>query len=269
MKDIATPRCFEIAAQLSSRLDTSLLHDDPHGTAVVILRGLMNKAKGVQKYLKSRPGGVAGIAAAGTATPNLLLHLGLHNSIGDDRDRAIVRGRAYPRRVLRGQAAVRTQPDNRSGSFRDLLTDADGFIGVSTGNLVRQEDWAVTAPGAIAFLMAHPPPEVALQPACPLVLVVATRRSDDPNQVNNLPGIPGLFRGVLNCRGRTMTMGMKVTAPKGLASVVEANEICPASIIPGVFYHRVAERVTRAAASEGFARRVPSEPFEARPGAVH
>lgn len=143
---------------------------------------------------------VAGIAAAGTATPNLLLHLGLHNIIRDDRDRAIVRGRAYPRRVLRGQAAVRTQPDNRSGSFRDLLTDADGFIGVSTGNLVRQEDWAVTAPGAIAFLMAHPPPEVALQPASPLVLVIATGRFDDPNQVNNLPGIPGLFRGVPNCR---------------------------------------------------------------------
>lgn len=230
----------------------------------------MNKAKESKSISNLGRVVVARIGTGGTTTPNLLLHLGLHNIIRDDRDRAIVRGRAYPRRVLWGQAAARTHPDHRSGSFRNLLTDADGFIGVSTGHWLRQEDWAVTTPGSIAFWMANPPPEVALQPASPWVLVVAAGRSDDPNQMNNLPGcFPGRFRGVPNCRGRTMTMGMKVAAPAGLASVVEANAIGPASIILGVFYHRVAERVTRAAASEGFARRVPSEPFEARPGAIH
>lgn len=262
LEDIAAPRCFEIEERLSSRLDIPVFHDDQHGTAVVILAGLINAAKVVKKDLKSLRVVVAGIGAAGTATTDLLLHLGVRNIIGYDRDGAIVRGQAYPRRAQWEQYAARTNPENRSGNLRDLLTDADVFIGVSTGNLLTTDDLAVMAPGAIAFLMANPTPEIAPEQASQVVQVVATGRSDYPNQINNVLCFPGLFRGVLNCRARTITMGMKVAAAEGLASVVGADELGPEYIIPGVFNRRVAEtvaaQVARAAEAEGVARRVPS-----------
>ena len=261
LEDIAAPRCFEIERRLTERLEIPVFHDDQHGTAVVILAGLINAAKVVKKPLEGLKVVVAGVGAAGTAATELLLYRGIRDIVGYDREGPLVRGRQYPRRPAWEAYAAKTNPDNRDGSLRDLLRGADVFIGVSTGNLLQPDDLAVMAPGAIAFLMANPVPEIAPEAAERHVKVVATGRSDYPNQINNVLCFPGLFRGVLNCRARTITMGMKAAAAQALASVVRAEELGPEYIIPGVFNRQVADvvanAVARAAEVDGVARRVP------------
>ncbi len=261
LEDIAAPRCFDIERRLSKSLDIPVFHDDQHGTAVVILAGLINAARVVNKPLEDLRVVVAGVGAAGTAATELLLHRGIQDIVGYDREGPLVRGRRHPERPSWDEYAEKTNPHNRDGSLRDLLQGADCFIGVSTGNLLHPEDLAGMAPDAIAFLMANPIPEIAPEEAEHYVRVVATGRSDYPNQINNVLCFPGLFRGVLNVRARAITMGMKVAAAEALASVVKPQELGPEYIIPGVFNRQVAEtvaaEVARAAEVDGVARRVP------------
>ncbi len=261
LEDIAAPRCFEIEQRLSQRLEIPVFHDDQHGTAVVILAGLINAAKVVDKPLESLRVVICGVGAAGTATTHLLRHRGIRHIIGYDREGAIVRGKRYPNRPGWEEYARITNPENRSGSLRDVLTGADVFIGVSTGNLLTREDLASMAPRAITFLMANPEPEISPEIAETCAAVVATGRSDYPNQINNVLCFPGLFRGVLNCRARVITLGMKVAAAEALASVVRPEELGPEYIIPGVFNRMVVEtvaaHVVRAAEADGVARRAP------------
>lgn len=261
LEDIAAPRCFEIERRLSETLDIPVFHDDQHGTAVVILAGLINAAKVVGKSLPDLRVVVAGVGAAGTAATDLLLYHGIRNIIGYDREGALVRGRRYRDRPNWEAYAEKTNPDNVSGSLRRLLQGADVFIGVSSGNLLQGDDLAVMAPGAIAFLMANPIPEISPEEAERHVQVVATGRSDYPNQINNVLCFPGLFRGVLNCRARSITMGMKAAAAEALASVVRSEELGPEYIIPGVFNRQVvdtvASAVAHAAEMDGVARRNP------------
>ncbi|MCL5066103.1 MAG: NAD-dependent malic enzyme [Firmicutes bacterium] len=261
LEDIAAPRCFDIERRLSQSLDIPVFHDDQHGTAVVILAGLINAARVVNKPLEDLRVVVAGVGAAGTAATELLLHRGIQDIVGYDREGPLVRGRRHPERPSWDEYAEKTNPHNRDGSLRDLLQGADCFIGVSSGNLLHPEDLAGMAPDAIAFLMANPIPEIAPEEAEHYVRVVATGRSDYPNQINNVLCFPGLFRGVLNVRARTITMGMKVAAAEALASVVKPQELGPEYIIPGVFNRQVAEtvaaEVARAAELDGVARRVP------------
>lgn len=262
LEDIAAPRCFEVERRLKEILDIPVFHDDQHGTAIVILAGLMNAAKVVRKPFESLRVVISGVGAAGTATTELLLAAGVTDIIGVDRDGILNRNRAYPDRPSWTQYAAMTNPQSRTGTLHDALVEADVFIGVSAGNLLKPEDLKVMAPDPIVFAMANPVPEVDPDGAQAYVAVLATGRSDYPNQVNNVLCFPGLFRGVLDCRARTITTQMKLAAARALAAVVPSEEVSADYIIPGVFDRRVvdavAEAVVHAAESEGVARRSPA-----------
>lgn len=262
LEDIAAPRCFEVEARLSERLDIPVFHDDQHGTAVVILAGLMNAARVVGKPLEQLRVVVSGVGAAGTATTELLLAAGIHDIVGVDRDGAIRRNQVYPERPSWTRYAQMTNPQDRQGSLVDVLAGADAFIGVSSGNLLEPPQLQAMAKDPIVFAMANPTPEVDPDGALQYAAVVATGRSDYPNQVNNVLCFPGLFRGVLDCRARAVTVEMKLAAARALAGVVAPEELARDYIIPSVFNRRVvdavAEAVVHAADAAGVARRTPA-----------
>jgi len=261
LEDIAAPRCFEIERRLQERLSIPVFHDDQHGTAVVILAALKNAAKIVKKPWESLRVVIAGVGAAGTATTELLLASGIQDIVGVDRDGALTRDRNYEGHPAWARYAAITNPHNRAGSLKQVLAWADVFIGLSAGNLLQPEDLKIMARDPIVFAMANPTPEVDPDAAWQYARIVATGRSDYPNQVNNVLCFPGLFRGVLDCRASQITMEMKLAAAEALAQVVQPDELAPDYIIPGVFNRRVAgavaEAVIRAANQSGVARRTP------------
>ncbi len=262
LEDIAAPRCFEIEEALSRRLDIPVFHDDQHGTAIVILAGLLNAARVVGKELKDLRVVISGIGAAGTAATELLLEAGVTDIVGYDREGPLVRTREYPHRPSWNRYAARTNPHLRDGSLHDIMTGADVFIGVSSGNLLSVEDVEAMAPNPILFVMANPTPEIQPELVQAPGRVLATGRSDYPNQINNVLCFPGLFRGLLDSRARRITTRMKLKAAEAIASVVRPEELSAEYIIPSVFNKEVALRVagavSRAAEEEGVARRVSS-----------
>ncbi len=262
LEDIAAPRCFEVEQRLKELLDIPVFHDDQHGTAIVILAALINAAKVVQKDLSSLKVVVSGVGAAGTATTELLLAAGISDIVGCDKDGAIRRNHVYPERPSWTRYAAMTNPHDRRGSVKEVLHGADVFIGVSAGNVLQPEDLRVMARDPIVFAMANPVPEVDPDRAQQFARVVATGRSDYPNQVNNVLCFPGLFRGVLDARARDITRTMKLAAAHALAAVVMPDELAADYIIPSVFNRRVVDAVAlavvHAAEAEGVARRVPT-----------
>ena len=261
LEDISAPRCFDIEERLKERLDIPVFHDDQHGTAIVILAGLLNAARVVGKKLEDLRVVVSGIGAAGTATTELLLAAGVRDIIGYDREGPIIRTRKYPQRPSWERYAERTNPNLIDGTLHDIMKGADAFIGVSSGNLLSVEDVDVMAPDPILFVMANPDPEIQPELVQSRVRVLATGRSDYPNQINNVLCFPGLFRGLLDSRARKITMGMKLKAAEALANVVRPEELSAEYIIPSVFNKdvapRVAAAVSKAAEEEGVSRRVP------------
>ena len=262
LEDISAPRCFEVEQRLMERLDIPVFHDDQHGTAAVILAALINAARVVGKELQGLRVVVSGVGAAGTATTELLLGAGITDIVGCDKEGAIPHGQVYPDRPSWTRYARMTNPANRVGTLKDVLIGADVFIGLSTGHVLEPEDLKIMNRDPIVFAMANPVPEVDPDGAHAYARVVATGRSDYPNQVNNVLIFPGLFRGVLDTRARSVTTGMKLAAARALAQVVEADELAFDYIIPSVFNRRVldavAPAVARAADAEGVARRVPA-----------
>ena len=262
LEDISAPRCFEVEQRLMERLDIPVFHDDQHGTAAVILAALINAARVVGKELQGLRVVVSGVEAAGTATTELLLGAGITDIVGCDKEGAIPHGQVYPDRPSWTRYARMTNPANRVGTLKDVLIGADVFIGLSTGHVLEPEDLKIMNRDPIVFAMANPVPEVDPDGAHAYARVVATGRSDYPNQVNNVLIFPGLFRGVLDTRARSVTTGMKLAAARALAQVVEADELAFDYIIPSVFNRRVvdavASAVARAADAEGVARRVPA-----------
>lgn len=260
LEDIAAPRCFEIEERLKERLDIPVFHDDQHGTAIVILAGLMNAARVVGKELKDLKVVVSGIGAAGTATTDLLLEAGVSDIIGYDREGPIIRTRKYPDRPSWDRYAERTNPNLIDGTLHDIMKGADAFIGVSTGNLLTVADVEAMAKDPILFVMANPDPEIQPELVQSTARVLATGRSDYPNQINNVLCFPGLFRGLLDSRARTITMRMKLKAAEAIAEAVRPEELSAEYIVPSVFNQdvapRVAQAVSRAAEEEGVARRV-------------
>lgn len=258
LEDISAPRCFEIEERLKEELDIPVFHDDQHGTAVVMLAGLLNALKLVGKRLDEIKVVVCGIGAAGTACTKMLLSAGVQNIIGVDRDGAIVRGKRYDNPMWNWYAE-RTNPDNVSGSLSDVIEGADVFIGVSAPGVLKVEDIKKMARDPIVFAMANPIPEIDPEEAEPYVRVLATGRSDLPNQINNVLCFPGIFRGALDCRAREINEEMKLAAAKAIASVVSDEELNEYYIIPSVFNTKVVERVREAvieaAVRTGVARR--------------
>jgi malate dehydrogenase (oxaloacetate-decarboxylating) len=250
LEDISAPRCFEVERRLIEALDIPVMHDDQHGTAVVILAALINAAKVVGKQLTELEIVVAGSGAAGTATIKMLLGAGVRDVIPVDRVGALNRTDRYENSHWRW-LAENTNRENRRGTLHEVLRGADVFIGVSAPGILQVEDIKTMARDPIVFAMANP--------TVGHVAVIATGRSDFPNQVNNLLAFPGIFRGALDARASRITEKMKLAAAHAIASIVGEDERSPEYIIPSVFDVRVVEAVAKAVAAaaveEGVARR--------------
>ena len=258
LEDISAPRCFEVERRLIEALDIPVMHDDQHGTAVVILAALINAAKVVRKKLSDLTVVVSGSGAAGTATIKMLLAAGVRDVIPVDRSGAINRTDRYENAHW-VWLAQNTNRENRRGALGEVLKDADVFIGVSAPNILQAADIQRMARDPIVFAMANPTPEIMPDVAAPYVAVMATGRSDYPNQVNNLSAFPGIFRGALDCRASRISEGMKLAAAHAIASIVSDDERSSEYITPSVFDTRVvdavAKAVVNAAVEEGLARR--------------
>jgi len=245
LEDISAPRCFEIERQLRERLDIPVFHDDQHGTAIVVLAALINAARVVEKDLASLRVVVSGAGAAGVAVTNILLRAGISDVVVCDS-----RGIVSPKRTdlveHKHRLAATTNPRGLSGSVGDALVSADVFIGVSGGQ-VAEHDIARMASRAIVCALANPDPEVHPMVAARHAEVVATGRSDFPNQINNVLAFPGLFRGAFDSGAAQITEAMKLAAARAIASLVA--EPTAHEIVPSVFDERVAPTVAAAVAA--------------------
>ncbi|OEU85571.1 malate dehydrogenase [Streptomyces abyssalis] len=256
LEDIAAPRCFEIEAKLKERLDVPVFHDDQHGTAIVTLAALRNAA-----LLTGRPLGelrtvISGAGAAGFAIAKILVEAGIGDIVVCDRKGVVSRDRDDLTDVKR-ELAQFTNKEGRTGSLGSVMAGADVFIGVS-GGTVPEEAVATLAKDSFVFAMANPNPEIHPDVASKYAAVVATGRSDYPNQINNVLAFPGVFAGALQVRATDITEGMKLAAAEALAAVV-SEELSADCVIPSPFDERVAPAVTSAVAAaaraEGVARR--------------
>jgi malate dehydrogenase (oxaloacetate-decarboxylating) len=250
LEDISAPRCFEIERRLQERLDIPVFHDDQHGTAVVVLAALRNAALLTGRTLGQLRAVVSGAGAAGVAVTTILREAGIGEISVADRGGVLHESRDDLTAVKKQLASV-TNDEGRSGSLVDALRGADVFIGVS-GGTVPEEAVAAMADDAIVFALANPTPEVDPVMARRHARVVATGRSDYPNQINNVLAFPGIFRGALDVRASAVTEGMKLAAAEALASVV-AGELAEDRVVPSPFDERVAPAV--AAAVSAAARR--------------
>ncbi|MCZ8514386.1 NAD-dependent malic enzyme [Paenibacillus filicis] len=262
LEDISSPRCFEIETRLINELDIPVFHDDQHGTAVVVVAGLLNALKVVNKNIASIRVVVNGIGAAGVSICKMLLNAGVTRLVPIDRDGAIVRGGSYSQPMWQW-LAKQPQVEANEGTLHDLVQGADVFIGVSRGGVLGVEAVKQMAPDRIVFAMANPNPEVDPDEALPHVRVLATGRSDYPNQINNVLVFPGIFRGALDCRARQINEPMKLAAARAIASVVSESELNENYIIPSIFNEQVVLKVRHAvieaAILTGSARRIPKD----------
>ncbi len=245
LEDISAPRCFEIEERLREELDIPVFHDDQHGTAIVVLAALINALKIVGKSIEDVRIVVSGVGAAGSAIIRLLMLHGAKDVIGCGRSGALgpFREEANPHR---NWLAQHTNPRGIEGSLTDALCDADVFIGVSSGNILTGEDIATMADKAIVFALANPTPEVDPSAAARSAAIVATGRSDFPNQINNVLVFPGLFRGMLDAGVSRIDDEMLRIAAVAIAEVVSDEQRNSNYIIPGVFDDRVAGAVSKA-----------------------
>ena len=247
LEDISAPRCFEIEARLREELDIPVFHDDQHGTAIVVVAALRNALKVVGKDIAEVKLVMSGAGAAGTAVLKLLFAAGIkHATIADQRG-VVVKGREdiEPGSTLEW-VAEHTNAARFSGTLKEAIVGADVFIGVSAGNLLDEHDIAKMAPGAIVFALANPNPEIEPSLAAKHAAVVATGRSDVPNQINNVLAFPGFFRGLLDAGSNVITEKMLLAAATALASCVEASELNASYIVPSVFHPDVTARVAEA-----------------------
>ena len=245
LEDIAAPRCFEIERRLRQELDIPVFHDDQHGTAIVVLAALINALRVVDKDIASTKIVISGVGAAGHAIITLLAAQGARNIVACARSGALHRGETYPDEH-RQWIATHTNPENFSGSLPEALKNADVFIGVSAPNLITADDVATMADGAIVLALANPDPEIHPLEAAKHATVVATGRSDFPNQINNVLAFPGLFRGLLDAGARDITTAMLVAAAEAIADCVSETERNASYIVPSVFDARVAPAVAEA-----------------------
>jgi malate dehydrogenase (oxaloacetate-decarboxylating) len=259
LEDIAAPRCFEIEERLRKDLDIPVFHDDQHGTAVVVLASLLNALRIVKKSLRALRVVVTGVGAAGTATIKILQSSGVRDIIGVDEHGTIYRGRREGMDFMKRWVASSTNPRQVKGTLSDATHKADVFIGLSVPGILSVKDVRRMARDPIVFAMANPVPEIQPEDAGRHVRVMATGRSDYPNQINNVLCFPGFFRGLLDSRARTVNDEMKLAAARALAGCVSRGELSEEYIIPSVFNKSVApavaEGVARAAWDTGAARR--------------
>ncbi|GIM27684.1 malate dehydrogenase [Clostridium polyendosporum] len=258
LEDIGAPRCFEIEEKLKKELDIPVFHDDQHGTAIVVLAGLINALKLVGKKIEDLKVVVNGAGAAGTAIAKLLLSTGVKNLIACDKVGILYRGIENIDDAKKALAEV-TNPDNIQGTMADALVGADVFIGVSAPGILKPEMVRTMNKDAIVFAMANPTPEIMPDEAKAAgVKVMGTGRSDFPNQINNVLVFPGLFRGALDVRAKEINEEMKIAAAYAIANVVKEEELNSENVIPFALDKeiaaKVAEAVAKAARETGVAR---------------
>jgi malate dehydrogenase (oxaloacetate-decarboxylating) len=262
LEDISAPRCFEIEDRLREELDIPVFHDDQHGTAVVVMAALFNALKIVGKPIESLRVVMVGLGAAGIAVTKMMLASGVTEIVGCDRKGALSTERedyvAGEMSGIKRWFAESSNPQHLSGGPADVIEDADLFVGVSGARVMEAEALAKMNEDAIVFAMANPNPEVMPEEAEPYVRIMATGRSDYPNQINNVLCFPGIFRGALDAGAPRITEEMKLAAAKGIAGVVSEEDLDEAYIIPSVFDRdvapAVAEAVVKEARNAGIAR---------------
>lgn len=245
LEDIAAPRCFEIERRLRESLDIPVFHDDQHGTAIVVLAALTNALRVVRKSLPDVRVVVSGGGAAGTAIVTLLLAAGVTDVVVVDREGALSADDASLSPVHAELASV-TNPRRVRGDLRSVLAGADVFIGVSAPGVLKAEWIQQMAPDAVVFALANPDPEVDPAEADKYAAVVASGRSDYPNQINNVLAFPGVFRGLLDARASEVSVDMLLRAAEAIALVVKDDELNPNFIIPTVFHPDVPKAVAQA-----------------------
>lgn len=257
LEDISAPRCFEIERRLKEELDIPVFHDDQHGTAVVLLAALFNAVRLVDKKIEDLKIVICGIGAAGMACADMLAEAGARNIIGYDINGAVFSGRDGDSESLRA-FAEKTNPNREKGSLSEGIKGADLFIGLSTAGVLKPDDVKNMAADPIIFAMANPVPEIMPEAARPYARIMATGRSDYPNQINNVLCFPGIFKGALRCNASGISEEMKLAAAHAIARLVPTHELSEQHIIPSVFNETVAEAVAqeveRVARETGLAR---------------
>jgi malate dehydrogenase (oxaloacetate-decarboxylating) len=247
LEDIAAPHCFEVERRLSESLSIPVFHDDQHGTAVVVLAALRNACKLVDKELPDLRVVLSGAGAAGVAITRILMRAGVSDIVAADRKGAVHKGREAldPSKQW---LADHANPAGRTGSLQDVLRGADVFVGVSAPGLLHRSDLETMADRSIVFALANPVPEVLPEEAEGLVAVMATGRSDYPNQINNVLCFPGIFRGALDAGATKITENMKLAAADAIAAAVPPDQLRVDEIVPSVFAPGVASAVAAAVA---------------------
>jgi malate dehydrogenase (oxaloacetate-decarboxylating) len=247
LEDISAPRCFEIEARLRAELDIPVFHDDQHGTAIVCVAALRNALKVVGKEIEDVTLVMSGAGAAGTAVLKLLMAAGLKHAVVADQRGVVYAGRED---IEAGTSlewiADNTNEKGLTGTLKQAIRGADVFIGVSAANILDASDIEAMAPGSIVFALANPNPEIEPSEAAKFASVVATGRSDFPNQINNVLAFPGFFRGLLDAGAHKITEKMLLAAANALANCVESSELNASYIVPSVFHPDVASKVADA-----------------------
>lgn len=259
LEDISAPRCFDIEERLQKEVDIPVFHDDQHGTAVVVMAALLNALRIVKKRLRDLKIVVSGVGASGVACTKVMLAMGARNIIGLDTQGVLYRGRTTNMNPMKEWFAQATNPQNLKGDILDVMRGADLFLGLSGPGTLPLKAVRKMARNPILFAMANPIPEIMPEETEGHVRVMATGRSDYPNQINNVLCFPGFFRGLLDARASHVNQAMKIAAAKAIASLVSQRELSEEYIIPSVFDTRVAPAVAaavaRAAYQTGAARR--------------
>lgn len=245
LEDIAAPRCFEIERRLREELDIPVFHDDQHGTAIVVLAGLINALKVANKTIEDVKIVINGGGSAGTAIAKKMIHAGATNVVVCDIDGAISEDDPELQDRHKELAAI-SNPDHLKGSLEEVVKDADVFIGVSAPNVFKKEWIKTMNEKAIIFAMANPTPEIMPDEAKEGgAFIVATGRSDFPNQINNVLAFPGIFRGALDARASDITEEMQIAAARGIASIIPDDELSVENIIPNAFNPNVSKIVAK------------------------
>jgi malate dehydrogenase (oxaloacetate-decarboxylating) len=260
LEDISAPRCFEIEERCQQELEIPIFHDDQHGTAVVVLAALLNALKLVNKNLRDVRIVMLGSGASATATAKLLMRAGAQNIVSCDRAGALYRGRTENMNPTKKWFSENSNPDGLRGGITDVLQGADVFIGLSGPDLVRSDDLAGMSRDSIVFAMANPVPEITPEAAAQHARVIATGRSDYPNQINNSACFPGFFKGLLAVRARQVNDEMKLAAAYALSSLVGDDELTEQYITPSMFDPRIVPTVAAAVAQSALISGVAEEP---------
>ncbi|UCD36546.1 MAG: NAD-dependent malic enzyme [Nitrospiraceae bacterium] len=248
LEDIAAPRCFEIEARLRASLDIPVIHDDQHGTAVVVLAALINVSRLLKRDIRKWRVVMTGAGAAGLATASMLASYGIRDIVMCDKHGVIHAGRKVDMDPYKRAFARRSNPRKVRGSVAHALKGAQVFIGLSGPNVITADDVKSMAKDPVVFALANPDPEISPEEALPLVRVLATGRSDYPNQINNMLSFPGIFRGLLDVRARGVDEKVKFAAAQAIAHIIRDDELHEDYIIPSIFNRKVVGAVAHAVA---------------------